>query len=67
MAMSRSLGWRCVTSSPPMAMVPSVTSSSLGDHAQQRRLAAAGRPDEHEELAVGDVEVDRVDGEVRPS
>ncbi len=28
------------------------------DHSQQRRLAATGRADEHEELAVGDVEVD---------
>ena len=28
-----------------------------GDHAQQRRLAAAGRPDQHDELAVLDLEV----------
>jgi hypothetical protein len=33
-----------------------------GEHAQRRRLARAGRPDEHHELAVGDVEVERVDG-----
>ena len=31
-----------------------------GDQAQQRGLAAAGRPDEDDELAVGDVEVDAV-------
>jgi hypothetical protein len=29
-----------------------------GDHAKERRLAAARRPDEHAELAVGDRDVD---------
>eukprot|EP01038_Epipyxis_sp_PR26KG_P020281 gene20282-28712_t len=29
-----------------------------GDHAQQSGLAAAGRADEHHQLAVGDIEVD---------
>ena len=29
-----------------------------GDHAQQRRLAAARRADQHAEFAVGDVDVD---------
>ena len=29
-----------------------------GDHAQQRRLPAAGRTDQHDELVVGNVEVD---------
>ena len=29
-----------------------------GDHPQQRRLATAGRTDQHDEFAVGDVEVD---------
>ena len=33
-----------------------------GQHAQQRRLAAARRADDGEELAFGDVEVDAVDG-----
>src|SRR5271155_1174210 len=32
-----------------------------GDEAQKRRLATAGRPDEHRELAVFDVEIDAVD------
>ena len=32
------------------------------DHAQRRRLAASGRPDEDHELAVADVEVDVVHG-----
>ena len=33
-----------------------------GDHAQRSRLAAAGRPDEDHELAVLDLQIDRVDG-----
>ena len=33
-----------------------------GDHPQQRRLAAAGRADQHHELAVRDLERDLVDG-----
>ena len=33
-----------------------------GDHAERRRLAAPGRADEHHELAVGDVEIEPVDG-----
>ena len=33
-----------------------------GDGAQQRALAAAGRADQHGELAVADLEVDAADG-----
>ena len=33
-----------------------------GDHPQRRRLAAAARAEHREELALGDVEVDVVDG-----
>src|SRR5205823_11391437 len=33
-----------------------------GEHAQGGRLAAPGRPDEHEELAVGDLDVEVVHG-----
>ena len=33
-----------------------------GDHAQGGRLAAAGRPDQHHEFLVGDVEIDAAHG-----
>ena len=33
-----------------------------GQHPQRRRLAAARRADQHEELAVADLEVERIDG-----
>ena len=36
-----------------------------GDHPQHGRLAAAGRTDEHDELAVGDLEVEPVNS-LRP-
>jgi hypothetical protein len=38
-----------------------------GQHAQRGRLAAAGRSDEDEELAVADLEVERVDGGALPA
>ena len=56
--MSRSFGGTSLTTSPPIAISPSVMSSRPGDHAQRRRLAAARRPDQHDELLVGDVEID---------
>ena len=34
-----------------------------GDHPQRRRLAAARRPEQRDELAVGDLEVELVDGD----
>ena len=34
-----------------------------GDHPQRRRLAAAGRSEQRDELAVGDVQVEPVDGD----
>ena len=34
-----------------------------GEHPQRRRLAAAGRADEHEQLALGDLEREVVDGD----
>ena len=60
--MSRSFGDRSLTTRPPIETVPSEISSSPGDHAQGRRLAAARRADEHEELAVADVERETVHG-----
>ena len=33
-----------------------------GKHADQSRLAGARRPDNREELAIGDIEIDTVDG-----
>ena len=63
MAMSRSFGAMLLTTLPPMRSSPSVMSSRPGDHVQRRRLPAARRADEDDELAVGDVEVDLVDGQ----
>ncbi len=56
MAMSRSLGSRSLTTLVADAQLASRDRLEPGDHPQRGRLAAAGRPDEHEELAVGDVE-----------
>ena len=62
--MSRSFGERLFTTRSPIVIVPSVIALEPGDHAQRRRLAAARRPDEDEELAVCDVDrevLNRVD------
>jgi len=40
---------------------PGVVALQPGDHAQGRRLAAARRPEQGDELAVLDGEVDRID------
>ena len=58
--MSRSFGGRSLTTRPPMTISPLGDLLQPGDHAQQRRFAAAGRADQDEELAVGDFEVDGV-------
>ena len=61
MAMSAVLGGRAsLTTRPSMSDVAGGDVLQPGDHAQQRRLAAAGRADEDDELAVGDLEVDAV-------
>ena len=60
--MSRAFGGRSFTTSSPTRTVPPVISSRPGDHAQRARLAAPGRADEDDELAVGDLEVELVDG-----
>ena len=43
-------------------MRPAVIALEPADRAEQRRLAAAGRPDEHHELAVLDRQVDVIHG-----
>ena len=61
MAMRRLAGGTLVTSMPSMKIVPSVTDLEPGDHAQQRGLAAAGRPEQGAELALVDAEVEHLD------
>ena len=67
MAMSRSLAGTVVTSRSPMWIAALVDRLEPGEHPQRRRLAAPRRPDEHEELAVGDLQVEVVDGRARPA
>ncbi len=50
------------TISPSMAMVPSLGVSKTGDQAQQRRLAAAGRPQQGDEGSGIDIQVDAAQG-----
>ena len=59
--MSRDRGGSSLTTVPPIAISPAGDVLEAGDHAQQRRLAAARGPDEHDELARPDREVDAVD------
>ncbi len=59
--MSRSLGSRLFTTRVADRDFPGGDLLEAGDHAQQRRLAAAGRPDDDDELAVGDLDIDAED------
>ena len=61
MAILRSAGGISLTRTPPIFNSPAVTLSRPGDQAEQRGLAAAGRADEDDELAVLDLEVDAVE------
>ena len=56
--MSRSFGGTSLTTRSPMLTVPLRDRLEPGDHPQRGRLAAARRADEHDELLVGDVEVE---------
>ena len=59
MAMSRSREDSVLTTRSPIVQGAAADVLQPGDHPQGGGLAAAGRTDEHDELAVGDV-----DGEV---
>ena len=59
--MSRSFGETSFTIRSPIVIVALADLLETGDHAKRRRLAAAGRADEHHELAVLDRQVERVD------
>ena len=58
MAMPRARGGRSLTRLSADADVAGARLVEPGDQAQERGLAAARRAEQHEELAVGDVEVD---------
>ena len=60
--MSRSFGETSLTTRPPIRISPSRDLLEPRDHPQRGRLAAARRADEDHELAVGDLEVERLDG-----
>ena len=60
--MSRSFGGRLRDVALADADRALVDALQAGEHAQRRRLAAAGRADQHQELAVGDLQVELVDG-----
>ena len=61
MAMPRRAGGSLSTTCPPMLMWPEVWRLEAGDDPQQRGLAAARGAEQHDELAVGDVEVDALE------
>ena len=58
--MSRLAGGRWLTTRSPIGDRAAGDALEAGDHAQQRGLAAARRADQHDELAVGDVDADAV-------
>ena len=58
MAMSRSFGGDVVDDAPADPDLAGADRLEPGDHREQRRLAAAGRADQHDELAGLDLEVD---------
>ena len=53
----RSMPWP-VTALPPMRISPAAGDEEAGDDVEQRRLAAAGRADDAEELGVLDIDAD---------
>jgi len=61
MAMSRSFGGTLLTTRSPNADLAAGDILQSRDHAQQGRLSAPGRPDQDDELAVVDRDVDPVD------
>ena len=68
MAMRRLAGRILVTSTPLMKIDARGHLLQPGDHAQHRRLAAAGRPEQGAELALADGQVEIADrGERRQS
>ena len=62
MAIRRARGGRSLTTWPPMRISPDVGLLEPGDHAEQRRLAAARGAEQDEELAFLGREVHAVDG-----
>ena len=61
-AVGRWFGRMSRMSWPPMRDLALARPDEAGDHPEDRRLAAAGRPEEGEELARLDVNGDLVDG-----
>ena len=66
MAMSRSLGMQLVDAPPVDRDLALGHRVEPGDHVEQRRLAAAGGPDQHQELAGLDGDVDALEDLVAP-
>ena len=62
MPMSRRFGGMPVTSLPSTRMLPGVGLVEAGDEPQRGRLAAAARPEQRDELARAEREVDALEG-----